>query len=336
MNIDWSLLNNALARPNPGLLAQQGFERGAVQGALGMLRRDPNNAGALNALMTFAPEVGVQMEERAFRAGERQRVALGRDMTASYLLGGDAGAAQPQAAGATPKALLATLPPGFGVTAEQARERAIRADPETFLEADGRNTQNQRQRVQLSQEQFELVRDLNEESLRLLGGIEQVPEEQRQAAWEAAIQEAEALYSRFGLNIRDHVPAQYDAATYARLMRTAMKTRDQFAVMNDEARLDWDITDDEADNARADRGMDSLIGYRQGRLGLMARGQDMTDARVRRGQDMSSRDRRRGQDMRPQGRGRGGNAARAQMPDGRTIVVRNGRWVYEGTGQPVQ
>ena len=403
MVIDWNLLAPAM-RSNPGEQFNASFERGMAQGALGRLRRDPNDRNALNALMMANPALALQMEERAHRMGERDRLATGRDMTAHYLLGGDnlgseAGLTAPATAalpgrpqpapsalsgstgsptgqgalsgltpgapaplGANANALLGGVPPGFGVTAAQARERAIRADPETFLESEGGNTQNARQRVQLSQEQFELMRDLNEQTLQLLGGIGQVPEGQRQAAWEAALQRAEGLYSRFGMNVREHVPAQYDPATYDQLMRSAMKTRDQFAVMSQEDRLEWDIEDDRIDNTRADRGLESLDRHRQGQRSLTARGQDLTHSRGLRGQDIASGDRRRGQDLsdtrgrrgqdmtdargrRGQdmrgagrgGRGRGGagNNARAML-NGRPIVVRGNRWVYEDNGQPAQ
>ncbi len=82
------------------------------------------------------------------------------------------------------------------------------------------------------------------------------------------------------------------------------------------------------------------------RLGVTRRGQDLTDSRVRRGQDIGSRDRVRGQDMTDsrvrgsatyQGRGGRGAAARAINPaTGQAAVLKNGRWVDERTGKPVQ
>ncbi len=54
----------------------------------------------------------------------------------------------------------------------------------------------------------------------------------------------------------------------------------------------------------------------------------MTDARGRRGQDLRGRS--------GGGRGRtGSNPARAVDANGRAVVVRGGRWVYEDSGQPV-
>ena len=279
---------------------------------------------------------------------------------------GGAAPGSPDALAQAPNALIgvpaitpsaANLPgsPGSPVLAPKGSDawtRAVRSDPDAALQVQGRRFQNQRQRVQLTQDQFELLRDVNEETLRLLGGIEQVPPEQRQAAWTAAIGEARQLYGRIGVDLTDRLPEQYDPATYDRLMRAAMKTRDQFAIRTQERRLDWDIEDDQIDNARADRGMDSLIGYRRGQLENTRRGQDLTHQRGLRGQDLSSADRRRGQDLssgdrrrgqdlrgsgsRGRGRGRaGGNSARAVL-NGRAIVVRGNRWVYEDTGQPAQ
>lgn len=62
-------------------------------------------------------------------------------------------------------------------------------------------------------------------------------------------------------------------------------------------RLNADIEDDDADNARADRNTSSVIEDRGARRGLIARGQNMTDARGRFGIQVSSGDRRRGQDI---------------------------------------
>jgi hypothetical protein len=109
------------------------------------------------------------------------------------------------------------------------------------------------------------------------------------------------------------------------------------------------------------------------RLGVTMRGQDISSRDRQRGQDISSSDRRRGQDISSGDRRRGqdlthsrgvaaeqgrnsrfqqgeagrntrhstprprstGNSARAVL-NGRTIVVRGNRWVYEDNGQPAQ
>jgi hypothetical protein len=69
-------------------------------------------------------------------------------------------------------------------------------------------------------------------------------------------------------------------------------------------RLDNDIADDEADNARADRNTDSMISTRQGRLSETRRYHDATTRTRQRGQDVSATTARRGQDIRGAGGGR--------------------------------
>lgn len=247
------------------------------------------------------------------------------------VLSGAAPAPQPSALGALAPA-PAALQPVAASSAELAPKpgedpwsRAVRLDPEAALEIQGRQFQNQRQRVQLTQDQFELLRDTNEDTLRLLGGIEQVPEAQRPAAWRAAIGEAQSLYGRIGIDVTDRLPAEYDPVAYDRLMRAALKTRDRFAVMNAENRLDWDIEDDEIDNRRADRGMDSLEQYRRDQIRLGMRGQDLTDARGRRGQDITSSDRRRGQDIGSSDRRRGQDQSSSDRRRGQDMRGRGGR-----------
>jgi hypothetical protein len=342
--VNWGIAANALAQPNMGQTFQGGFERGMTQGSLHTLSRDPNDPRALNALFAVAPELAIRMEDRRHRLGERAREAEGRGALADYLLGSQPspaastgfGPAQPSMTGTN--ALLAM---GAGPAAPASPwERAVRADPAAALQVQGGQLDNQRRGVQLSQDQFELLRDLNEASLQLLGSVQSAPAEQRQAAYEQAIARAQALYGRFGLDLSAlNLPAQYDEATVDGLLRSAMRTRDQFGVMTAERRLDWDIEDDRTDNARADRGLASLDAYRQGQLGNTRRGQDMTDARVRRGQDMRSSDTRRGQDMRSgdtrrgqnmrgRGGGRGGNAAVIVNPQtGQRMILQGGRWV---------
>lgn len=88
-----------------------------------------------------------------------------------------------------------------------------------------------------------------------------------------------------------------------RIMGQSMK--DLVSEDQAERRLNADIADDEADNYRADRNTDDIIADRAGRRGLVARGQDLADARGRYGIGVASADRRRGQDISSTDRQRG-------------------------------
>ncbi|GAY19704.1 hypothetical protein [Sphingobium fuliginis] len=134
-----------------------------------------------------------------------------------------------------------------------------------------------------------ITEQVNLES-RVIGAVRAAPEADQQR-----------VYSE----IRDHLssrgisglPEQWDPAlaeTHQRMGLTAMQA---FQDDRAERRQAHDIADDEADNERADRNTDSLISDRTARRGLVARGQDLTDARGRRGQDIASSDRQRGQNM---------------------------------------
>jgi hypothetical protein len=204
-----------------------------------------------------------------------------------------------------------------------AWERAVRMDPQAALETQGRVLANQHRSVQFTREQFQMASELTEANFQLLGGVLRAPAEQRPALYRQAIERARGLYGRYGIDISQHVPAEYDEAAVMALMRSTMKTRDQFEQMTREDRLEWDIEDDRIDNSEQRR-------HNQTNEGNARRGQDLTDSRVRRGQDIASTDRRRGQDL----GSTDGGGARAEL-NGRTIVVRNDRWVYEDTGRPV-
>lgn len=311
--IDWGILERGQARTQA--MFQQGMDaaadmlrRRSMGNALADLQADPSNQKAMGYLYREAPQLALTMQDRA-------RETETRNALAGLVLGGGGGAPQaapfnalmPPTPGlgdtsagaqAGPAGMVAPTGPGRGVpppgpVRNPAFERAVRADPAKALELQGK-------RVKLSADQFEMMRGLNEASLQLLGGVHD------QASYEAAIQRAQSLYGQFGLDLSAlNLPAQYDPQTVDGLMRQAMRTKDQFAVMTAENRLDWDIEDDRIDNSRADAALSDLSSYRQGQLSNTRRGQDMTDSRVRRGQDLTDSRGRRGQDMADQ-RGRRG------------------------------
>lgn len=125
---------------------------------------------------------------------------------------------------------------------------------------------------------------------RIIGAVRAAPEADQQQVYTN-------IRNYLGAKGITGLPEQWNPAlaeTHQRMGLTAMQA---FQDDRAERRLAQDIADDEADNERADRNTASLIEDREGRRGLVARGQDLTDARGRRGQDITSADRKRGQDI---------------------------------------
>lgn len=131
-----------------------------------------------------------------------------------------------------------------------------------------------------------------------------------------------------GIDIGANIPDRYPGPEGVRsLLMRAMDAKDQIAALDRGRRITADIDNIEADNNRADRNTDSVIQDRGARRGLIARGQNLTDARGRRGQDIASGDRRRGQDItssdrryatdnRPQGKAaNGGKVVSVRTPE---------------------
>lgn len=119
----------------------------------------------------------------------------------------------------------------------------------------------------------------------------------------------------------------------------ALDAKQQFAAMHAERKLEWDQTDDELDNARADRNTDSLITDRSGRRAETQRYHGEREAKTRRGQDMRDGTTRRGQDVRAATAGKRGTGytATAVGPGGVRIHydATAKAWVDE-QGKPVQ
>lgn len=125
---------------------------------------------------------------------------------------------------------------------------------------------------------------------QIVGAVRSAPEAQRPALYQ---QIRDDLASR-GIQGLPERWSEEEAETQQRMALTAMQA---FQDGRAERRLEQDVADDEADNERADRNTASLISGRDARRGLIARGQNLTDARGRRGQDIALTDRRRGQDI---------------------------------------
>lgn len=107
----------------------------------------------------------------------------------------------------------------------------------------------------------------------------------------------ERMLAPLGIDLSS-IPKSYPGPEGVRgLLMRALDASKQLAALDRRDRLEWDVQDDVIDNERSDRNTESMIEDRDARRGLIARGQNMTDARVRHGQSVASNDRRRGQDI---------------------------------------
>lgn len=249
---------------------------------------------------------------------------------------------------ATPAAPGSTEPASpSAIDRTGAWRRMVRADPAGAQKIRG-------ELAKMTTLEVDAVNATNDQALEILATVSD------QSSYEVAKERARAMYQQYGQDpsLLDTLPADYSPDTIRSLRTQAMETKDLLAALRQDRKLEWDIEDDEIDNQRDDRNVDSQVGYREGQLANTRRGQDLTDTRGRRGQDIGSRDRQRGQDMgsrdrirgqdtsstdrrrgqdlrgrgRGPGRGGGGNAVVAegtviQGPNGQKAVRRGGRWV---------
>ena len=287
---------------------------GEYRGALGDYL---TSQGGSNALMRYAPQPGNAM----MLGNSWGQPPVARDPLAPLP---DSSNATAGGGGLTARTAAPYSTPGIGDGlpgnrpaggAMDARSRAIRANPEGFLTFEGK-------RLQVNEGQLKLLKGVSDFGMQLLGGVYD------QASYDAAKQQAAAVYQQHGLEL-PQLPPQYSPEVVNGLRLQGMETDKQLLAIARENKLDWDIQDDIGDN-------ESLNDYRQGQLAIALRGQDIASGDRRRGQDMT--DRRVRGSAAYQGRGgkggRGGGA-RAVL-NGQTIVVRGGKWVYEKSGQPVE
>jgi hypothetical protein len=141
-----------------------------------------------------------------------------------------------------------------------------------------------------------------------------------QPSYEAALAEAASL----GLNT-SHLPREFDPTAVNAMELRALSGKEYLTEQRNDRRLEWDIQDDEFDNARDDRNVDSQVSTRAGQLANTRRGQDLTDARGRRGQDLSDSRGRRGQDMTDARGRRGQDVTDARGRRGQDVTDRRGR-----------
>lgn len=93
------------------------------------------------------------------------------------------------------------------------------------------------------------------------------------------------------------LPDDWDPIAAQSRMRMGMTVLQAVGADQRERKLEWDISDDEFDNARSDQDVSSRISAREEQLANARRAQDLGDRRGRRGQDLTDRRTRRGQDL---------------------------------------
>lgn len=172
-----------------------------------------------------------------------------------------------------------------------------------------------------------------------------------QDSYDRAKLAARHVFDAYGVGFPE-LPEDYSPENIRSVQMAQLDIEDQIKAALQERKFDWQRTDAELDNSRADRNTNSQIEDRDARRGLTARGQNMTDARGRYGIGVASGDRRRGQDMtdrrtreiaaspartRPGGKSGGGAAAAAGGggaltriavgPDGRKVGWNGKAWV---------
>jgi hypothetical protein len=117
-----------------------------------------------------------------------------------------------------------------------------------------------------------------------------------QDSYDRAKLAARHVFDAYGVGFPE-LPEDYSPENIRSVQMAQLDIEDQIKAALQERKFDWQRTDDELDNSRADRNTSSQIQDRDARRGLTARGQNMTDARGRYGIGVASGDRRRGQDL---------------------------------------
>lgn len=230
------------------------------------LARAPQG-GMLDALKAY--QTGATMRQQQV---ERQRGEQARAAFSDYL------APRPVSGNPTPGIATigmagSTNPPAPDQSApappngrDEAFKRLADADPERAWKL--RQEEGKQAGVDL-----DLESKINSAGIRLLGGVHD------QTTWERAKSAAERLWAKHGHDLSAfELPDEYDPKVVQDLRLGALDLDKQFSVLLNKRRLEWDIQDDETDNARADRSTDSLIRDRGERTGIAR--ERATDARV--------------------------------------------------------
>lgn len=208
------------------------------------------------------------------------------------------GAPKPQPTSILPAGLVDTTAPSElaanAAPADRAEPGGLTINPEGLRRLAKLNPEMALKLSKVDDDQraaaFKAIKENVEFESQIIGSVRRVPEAQRPEAY-ARIRAALEAKGVKGL------PPEWDEQHAETLQAMGLTAMQAFQDDRAERRFAWDRQDDEADNERADRNTNDLIHDRAGRRGLIARGQNLTDTRVRRGQDLDSTDRRRGQDL---------------------------------------
>lgn len=148
--------------------------------------------------------------------------------------------------------------------------------------------------------------------------VQQLANVRDDASYQQLIGVLAERFAPLGVDLRTLVPPTYPGPDGIRaLLGRAMTARDQIAAMDRQDRLQADIADDQADNARADRNVDSQIATRGQRASIA----DRREARIAAGGG-------RGGGGRRNRRSRGASGPTAVNPQtGERLILRNGQWV---------
>lgn len=354
LQIDWGMLSRA---PDPGVAFRQAFQEGRERGqanareaALSNYAANPTT-DALAPLAAVDPQAFVALSRHERDRSDFVREGRGREAYAGYLREHEGelqgrryqgrGTALPrreQAPGPTPpthhpgmpldvlasgsgapvpNALEPVAPPSPMLDDDPSAEIVVTGRPrvappvpsrrysfaDVALESPEMSERLSRQIAGIDKAHYDNV----DEYFGAIGAVatraRELPVEER-----AAFLDANRDYLRlYGVTDAEMDDFDDGDASLDGLIRIAMGVKDTLA------------------NSRADRNTDSVIEDRDGRRALVARGQNMTDARGRYGIGVASADRRRGQDIGSTDRRRGQDVGATTARRGQDITDRRVR-----------
>ena len=329
MQVNWELLGKPAdvagafqtGMQNGRALHRQWVADGAIRGALA------GDASALRQLAAVDPQLAANVENAAYQRDERMRQGEARSALSDYVrsgqsegrparpqasalsgiappmlppaatsgalsaLGGSDGLMQPQSAPSPPSgsAVPQVAAPRISRPGEQPAERSVAfdrlatADPEMAMKVQQMDVEQRKAVAESLEKQMDI-------GGRVMSAVLEAPPEQQPEVYRQLRTQLESA------GVID-LPDDWDPVAAQSRMRMGMTVLQAVGADQRERKLEWDIADDETDNARSDQDVTSRIGARQGQLANTRRGQDLADQRGRRVQDLTDRRTRRGQDL---------------------------------------
>lgn len=146
--------------------------------------------------------------------------------------------------------------------------------------------------------------------------IEQLSRARDEESYQSALQDIDATFAPLGVDIRKTAPPNYPGPEgVSQMLQSSMDAKSQIAAQDRQLRIENDLADDEADNARADRNTSNLIDTRNRRVGLS----EQREGRI-------SQKKPRGRKRKGRGKSRGA-APTAVNANGERLVLKAGKWV---------